>query len=245
MRKETAPCHPFANRLEWPATNRRQTAFLGPYPSYSRGERIADNCIHALGVSAGLVGAVVLAVAATRQDNALLVPGVLLYGLGLIAMLGFSALYNITKPSPRKGLFRRLDHAAIFVMIAGSYTPFALNGLGGAWGHGLLAFVWVVALAGTALKLFVPRRVRRFSTALYLLLGWSGVVALEPLFGNLPVPAIVLLATGGALYSLGVVFHHWQRLPYQNAIWHGLVLAAAGCHYGAILGGVVLAGRVA
>jgi hemolysin III len=231
--------------LEWPATNRRQAALLGPYPSYSRGERIADNCIHALGVSVGLIGAVVLAVAATRQDNALLIPGVLLYGLGLIAMLGFSALYNITRPSPRKALFRRLDHAAIFVMIAGSYTPFALNGLGGAWGHGLLAFVWLVALAGAALKLFAPRRVRRFSTALYLLLGWSGLVALEPLFGALPMPALFLLATGGALYSLGVVFHHWQRLPYQNAIWHGLVLAAAGCHYGAILGGVVLAGGVA
>ncbi len=218
---------------------------MGPFPSYSRGERIADNCVHGIGVSAGLIGAVAIVAAAARQENALLIPGAVAYGLGLIAMLGSSALYNITPPGPLKARFRRLDHAAIFVMIAGSYTPFALNGSAGGWGLGLLAFVWLVALGGAAVKLFAPRRMRRISTAVYLLLGWCGPVALEPLFGALPTAAMVLLASGGLLYSLGILFHHWQRLPYQNAIWHSFVLAAAGCHYGAILGGVVLAGSSA
>ena len=215
---------------------------MGPFPSYSRGERIADNCIHGIGVSAGLIGAVAIVAAAVRQENALLIPGAVAYGLGLIAMLGCSALYNITPPGRLKARFQRFDHAAIFVMIAGSYTPFTLNGMAGGWGLGLLAFVWLVALGGAAVKLFAPRRLRRISTAVYLLLGWCGLVALEPLFGSLPTAAMVLLASGGLLYSLGILFHHWQRLPYQNAVWHGFVLAAAGCHYGAILGGVVLAG---
>ncbi len=218
---------------------------MGPFPSYSRGERIADNCIHGIGVSAGLIGAVIIVVAAAQQDNALLIPGAVAYGLGLIAMLGCSALYNITPPGRRKALYQRLDHAAIFVMIAGSYTPFTLNGMAGGWGPGLLAFVWLVALGGAAVKLFAPRRLRRISTAVYLLLGWCGLVALKPLFGGLPTAAIALLVSGGVLYSLGSLFHHWQRLPYQNAIWHGLVLAAASCHYGAILGGVVLTGAAA
>ena len=158
------------------------------FPSYSRGERVADTCVHVVGVGAGLIGTEVLLVAAAQQqDNFLLILGVLLYGFGLLAMLGVSALYNTTVPSSRKALFRRLDHATIFVMIAGSYTPFALNSLGDARSHGLLVFVWLAALTGTALKLRAPQRLRSgFSTALYLLLGWSGLLVFKPLFGVLP-----------------------------------------------------------
>ncbi len=214
---------------------------MDDFPSYNRAEQIADNCIHVLGVTAGLVGAVILSVIATQQGNHLLTVTILVYGVGLIVMLGASALYNVTKPSPRKALFRRLDHAAIFVMIAGSYTPFALNGLGGMWGHRLMAFVWSVALIGAALKLWAPHLLRSgVSTTLYLLLGWCGIAAFEPLFGALPMSALIFLATGGTLYSFGAAFYHMQRLPFNNAIWHGFVLAAAMCHYGAILSGVVL-----
>lgn len=215
-------------------------AHVEAFPSYSRGEKIADNCIHALGVSGGFVGGVVLVGVAANQGTALLVPGVLVYSLGLIAMLAFSALYNITNPSPLKALYRRFDHAAIFVMIAGSYTPFALITPGYPWGHGLLAFVWLIAITGAVLKLWAPHRLQRVSTALYLLLGWSGLVALQPLVEGLSTAALVLLATGGVIYTVGVAFHHWERLPYQNTIWHGLVIGAAACHYGAILRGVVL-----
>ena len=217
---------------------------MDSFPSYSRSERIADYCVHALGVAAGLIGAVVLIAIAVGQDDTLLVPAVVIYSVGLTAMLGFSALYNIAPSEPRKALFQRLDHAAIFVMIAGSYTPFALNALGGVWGYCLLTFVWLVALNGAILKYFAPHRLAKISTCLYLLLGWSGLAAIGPLVEALSFGAIVLLAVGGGLYSIGAAFHHWERLPFQNAIWHGFVLAAAACHYSAILGGVVLNGGI-
>ena len=166
---------------------------MSPFPSYSRGEVIADNCIHGVGVAAGLIAALVLIAMATGREGALLIVGVALYGAGFLAMLGCSALYNIVPPSPLKALFQRFDHAAIFIMIAGSYTPFTLNRIGGDWGLGLLAFVWSVALAGAAVTLFAPHRLRRISTLLYLLLGWSILAALDSLIAALSKPAIVLL----------------------------------------------------
>jgi hemolysin III len=124
-------------------------------------------------------------------------------------------------------------------MIAGTYTPFSLVVIGGSWGWGLLAFVWTAALAGMALKLLCPHRFERLSILVYLLMGWSILVAIEPLLAGISRTGLVLLVTGGVLYSIGVVFHMWNRLPFQNAIWHGFVLAAAACHYAAIMHEVV------
>ena len=210
------------------------------FPSYSRNERFVDSGIHVLGISLGAIAAAVMAASASQHDHALLVPGIAAYCIGLLAMLIASALYNMAEPSPRKLFLRRLDQAAIFIMIAGSYTPFTLIALGDTWSHALLAAVWLVALIGAALKLLAPGRLERASTALYLLLGWSGLAVLQPLFGTLPTVAFALLVGGGALYSVGVLFHCWKSLPYHKAVWHGFVLAAAACHYGAILFGVVL-----
>lgn len=212
------------------------------HPTYSRAERLADAAVHILGLVFGLAAVVSLAVAAWPSNDVLLYLALALYGLGLLAMLGCSALYNLAGHGHWKPVFRRLDHAAIFVMIAGTYTPFTVVALGGAWGFGLLAFVWSVALAGVALKLFWPERLDRVSVAAYLLLGWSIVVAAGPLIGVLSAPGLVLLLLGGLLYSLGVAFHLWQRLPYQNAIWHAFVLAAAACHFTAVLSEVAIAG---
>jgi hemolysin III len=210
-------------------------------PTYRRGERIADRCVHYAGLVAGLVGAVVLLVAAAERERALTIVSVAIYGVGLLGMIGASALYNLAAPSRRKELLRRLDHAAIFLMIAGTYTPFTLVRMGGAWGHGIAIFVWLVAVTGIALKLLYPRRFERLSILLYLALGWAILVAVRPLFDAVPLPAIVMLGVGGLLYSLGVVFHLWHRLPYHNAIWHGFVLAATGCQWVAVLDGVVRA----
>jgi hemolysin III len=207
---------------------------------YSRPERVADAAIHVLGVACGLAACIALALVALPRGDAALAIGIGLYAGGLISMLGFSALYNMTRAPRWKSMFRRLDHAAIFVMIAGTYTPFALIAIGGAWGIGLLAFVWLVAAAGVALKLVCPRRFERFSLAAYLLLGWCILPLLGPLFAAVSLPGIILLAAGGLLYSLGVVFHVWTRLPYHNAIWHALVLVAAGCHFAAVLREIVL-----
>jgi hemolysin III len=212
-----------------------------PTPSYGRGERIADRCVHYAGLVAGVVGAVVLIVAAAERERALTIVSVAIYGAGLLGMIGASALYNLAAPSRRKELLRRLDHAAIFLMIAGTYTPFTLVRMGGGWGHGIAIFVWLVAVAGIALKLLYPRRLEGLSILLYLALGWAILVGLRPLFDAVPFPAIVMLGIGGLLYSVGVVFHLWQRLPYHNAIWHGFVLSATACQWVAVLEGVVRA----
>lgn len=201
----------------------------------TRAELRADAVVHLLGLGFGLAACITLVVfVALRPD---LPRGLSLgiYGFGLLAMLVCSALYNLTTQARLKALFRRFDHAAIFVMIAGTYTPFSLIVIGGIWGAALLAFVWSVALVGAVLKLRYPLRFEKLSVVAYLLLGWVILAALEPLLSSMSLAALILLVTGGGLYSLGVVFHLWERLPYQNAIWHIFVLAAAACHYAAIL----------
>jgi hemolysin III len=204
-------------------------------PRYSRGERAADAVVHVLGVSAALAAGAALAVTAPRPAGAHVVVALGPYAAGLLAMLGCSALYNMSGEGPRKALLRRLDHAAIFAMIAGTYTPVALLAVGGAWGRGLLAVVWAGAVGGAALKLVAPARFERASIAAYLLLGWAGLAALQPLLAALPPRDVALLVAGGLLYSLGVVVHLSTHLPYHNAIWHALVLAAAACHYAVVL----------
>lgn len=210
-----------------------------PPPAYGRGEQIADRAVHYAGLAAGLVGSVVLIAAAAERQNALTIVSVAIYGVGLLGMIGASALYNFAAPSRRKEWLRRFDHAGIFLMIAGTYTPFALVRMGGSWGLGIVVFVWIAAAAGIALKLLCPRRLERLSILLYLALGWVILVAIGPLFDAVPLPAIALLGAGGLLYSLGVIFHVWHRLPYHNAVWHCFVIGAASCHWLAVLNGVV------
>jgi hemolysin III len=162
------------------------------------------------------------------------------YGVGLMAMLVASTLYNRCPPGPRRAFLRRVDHAAIFVMIAGTYTPFTLLAIGGTLGHGLLVFVWLVALLGIALKLLALDHFDAFAIGAYLALGWVGVLAAGPLIDHLTTRALVLLVTGGVVYSVGVLVYRWRSLPFHRALWHLFVLVAAGCHYVAILTDLVL-----
>ena len=157
------------------------------------------------------------------------------YSAGLLAMLGFSAAYNLSVQKAEGSLLRRLDHAAIFLMIAGTYTPFTVNGLTGTWSVVMTATVWGLAGLGMAIKLFAPlRRSTFYSSLLYLALGWIGLVAIRPFVEALSVPVLILLGLGGLIYSVGVIFHAQRTMPYQNAIWHGFVLAAAACHFAAV-----------
>ncbi len=210
---------------------------------YSRRERLADRLLHRVAIVLAVAGvAGLLALAPAGADLPLRL-SVGLYGAGLVGMLVCSALSNHDPhdTSPRRAFLERLDHAGILFMIAATYTPFMLQGLGGVWGWTLLAFIWSVAITGIVLKLFHPRPMTyRTSIALYLLLGWSVLPALQPLAHALPTPTLVLLVAGGALYSSGVLFYLWTRLPYHMVVWHGFVLAAAGCHYAAVLTGIVL-----
>jgi hemolysin III len=207
---------------------------------YGAGELALDRAIHWLGVGAGAAGAIVLLFVFVRDHGAGGGIPVALYAACLMAMLTCSAAYNLAPPSARREWLRRFDHAAIFMMIAGTYTPFTALRLGGTWSILLTAGVWTPALAGAAFKLAFPRRLESASVALYLALGWIGVIAAGPIFAALDLPTLVLLAAGGLLYTLGTAFHLWRSLPYQNAIWHACVLSAASCHYAAVLHGVAL-----
>ena len=207
-----------------------------PYPRPERrSEWRIDAMVHVVGVALGLAACVALAMVALPGGRSAVIMSLAVYGAGLLGMLGCSALYNIGGDGPRKAFWRRLDHAAIFVMIAGTYTPFLAIAIGGAWGTGLLVFVWTVAAAGVVLKLLHPGWLETLSIAAYLLLGWTILVAIDRLIAAVSLPALILLVGGGILYSIGVLFYRWDRLPYQKAIWHGFVLAAAACHYFAIL----------
>jgi hemolysin III len=206
------------------------------FPQYTLGERVADGTIHAIGIAASIAAMIALLVIGIRADTAVMVAGLTIYGLALVATFGCSAGYHLVTRPRVKEVMRRFDHAAIFLMIAGTYTPFVLLKMNNAWGLGLLAVVWTMAIIGIAIKLFLPRFLDGLSTALYLVQGWAVLAAWEPLRSALPGGVLILLMLGGVLYTIGVVFHLWNRLPYQNAIWHGFVLTAASCHYAAVIG---------
>lgn len=208
--------------------------------AHSRLEITIDGIIHAIGIVAGAAGGgALLAIAMLRGGGAeITVSGI--YLAGLLAMFGCSAAYNMMHWHHRRELLRNLDHSAIFLMIAGSYTPFTVLLLDGGWAVAMTAIVWSVAATGILMRLFLPRVFYYCRLALYLLLGWLGVVAAGPLMGVLDAPTMVLLAIGGIVYTLGVVFHVWTSLPFQNAIWHGFVLTGASLHYAAIVNGVLI-----
>jgi hemolysin III len=154
-------------------------------------------------------------------------------------MFAASAAYNLAREPVLKARLRRLDHAAIFLMIAGSYTPFALSKIGGGAGFALLAAVWSIALFGIVVKLWAPRRGEHLSVALYLSQGWVIVFALGPLIAAVPQQSVVLLLAGGCVYTAGVVFHLLERLPYQNVLWHVFVLGGAILQYFSIYEAII------
>lgn len=199
-------------------------------------ERAADNIVHVVGVMLGLTAVLSLLVAACWHLPLPSTASVVVYGAGLLSMLGFSAAYHMLPVPAWKDRLRRLDHAAIFVKIAGTYTPFAAIKIGGTAGWALLTTVWTVAMLGAAGKLVLASTWDRLAVPLYLLLGWTGVLMVAPLAQSVTNIVLVLLTLGGILYTAGVVFHLWRSLPYQNAIWHVFVLAGTACHFGAVTG---------
>ena len=203
--------------------------------NYDRAELIADGIVHGIGVFSGLIGATVLIVLAAVFASAYSVVTVSVYAAGLLAMLGCSAAYNLWPVSQRKWLLRRFDHSAIYVLIAATYTPIFAQLQDRVFAMSLLAGVWGVAVVGIAMKLFFPGRFDRLSVGLYLAMGWSGIIAYDAGLSSLPRPALWFILAGGLLYSFGVIFHAWQRLRFQNVIWHCFVLLGAACHYTAVL----------
>jgi len=211
-----------------------------PSRPHSRHELLADCIIHILGIAGASIGGATLVALIAARGNWLELGALVIYAFGMVAMFCCSAAYHLARNSPWRAMLRRCDHAAIFVMIAGSYTPFTLLRLDGAWSWGLTGAVWLIAGLGILMKLCRGCDAGYASIAPYLLLGWIGLIAIDPLFQSLGWQTFTLIAAGGVLYSVGVLFHIWESLPFQNAIWHGFVLAAAAVHFAAVVNGVVL-----
>jgi hemolysin III len=216
------------------------TGWWLPRRRFSLAELIADGIVHGVGIVASIaVGAVILALvlAKTAPNEA---PALLIYVGSLVGLLSVSLAYNLWPASPVKSVLARLDQAAIFLFIAGTYTPFLAIMGGSATTVMMMVLVWGASLVGIALKLIVPERFGRLAILLYLGIGWSGVLVFQQLASSLPPVALWLLVAGGVLYSLGIVFHLWDRLKFQNVVWHGFVVVGAMLHLGAILDCMVI-----
>ena len=203
--------------------------------NYDRVELISDGVVHAVGIIFGTIAATVLVVLTTIYATASAIIAVSIYVAGLMTMLVLSATYNLWPVSPTKWVLRRFDHSAIYILIAATYTPFIMELKDSVFAIAVLIGVWCVAIFGIVLKLGWPGRFDRLAVGLYLALGWSGLMLYDAVVAALPNVALWLVLAGGALYSLGVIFHAWQRLRFQNVIWHCFVLLGAACHYTAVL----------
>jgi hemolysin III len=204
------------------------------FPHYDRTELLADQAVHAVGILGALGGVAWLISRIPPQAGAKLTTSILIYGFGLLCMLTASALYNSAQTGRIKARFRRLDHAMIFVMIAASYTPFALIAFPDFSGHLLLGIIWFLAVAGIMLKTFFTPRTNYLSVGLYIAMGWVILGFLPILIASVSGTTLLLLASGGIVYSLGTLIHAWGGVRFHNAIWHIMVLCGAGLQFGAI-----------
>jgi hemolysin III len=218
-------------RLKQLASNSLHAAADAMHWNYDR----ADGIVHVIGVCFGLIAATTLVVLTAIYASALDIVAVSIYVAGLLAMLVLSATYNLWPISRAKWVLRRLDHSAIYVLIAATYTPLIMQVKDSVFAIALLIGVWCVAIFGIVLKLALPGRFDRLAVGLYLAMGWSGMMLYDAVVKVLPTLALGFLIAGGVLYSLGVIFHAWRRLRFQNVIWHCFVLSGAACHYTAVL----------
>ncbi len=197
-------------------------------------EEIANSVTHGLGLLASIAGAVVLVSLSAERGDAWQVASAAVYGATLVALYAASTLYHALKGTGARGVLRIVDHCAIFLLIAGTYTPVTLVGMRGGWGWTLFGIAWVLAAAGIVFKVFAAGRFGALSTAAYISMGWMCIVAAKPMLVLLSPGALALLGAGGLLYTAGTVFYHWERVPYSHAVWHLFVVAGSVCHYLAI-----------
>ena len=206
-----------------------------PARRYTLGEEIAHSVTHGVGVLVAIAGLVVLVVFAALHGNAWHIVACSIFGTTLVLMYTASTLYHAL-PQPRaKRVFRILDHSAIYLVIAGTYTPFTLVSLRGPWGWTLFGLVWAMAIPGIVFKALALGRLRVLSVVFYLAMGWLVVVATKPLLHAVARPGLALLAAGGLAYTVGVIFFAWKRMPYHHMIWHLFVLAGSVLHFFAVL----------
>ncbi len=202
---------------------------------YTIAEEIAHSITHGVGLLLGIAAQVLLIVFAVRFATPIAVVAASIYGSTLVMLYGVSTLYHALPRGRAKRVFEVLDHSAIFLLIAGTYTPYMLVKMPTGWGWSIFGVVWGVAAVGIVLEAVFQGRGRKVQLALYLIMGWMIVVAIEPLLGSLPTGGLVLLGAGGAFYTLGVIFYQWHSLKYHHAVWHLFVLAGSACHVFSVL----------
>lgn len=201
---------------------------------YTVGEEVANAITHAVGVVLSVVALILLVVYASFEGDAWRIVGVSIFGSALILLYMASTLYHALPQPSLKRIMRILDHSAIYVLIAGTYTPFLLGIMRSTWGWVLFGVLWGAAVAGIVFKLFCIGRFDKISTLFYVAMGWAIVVAIKPAVELVPVGGMVLMLIGGLAYMGGVIFYLWDRLPYNHAIWHLFVLAGSATHFAAI-----------
>ena len=204
-------------------------------PRYSFGDELASSVIHGVGIVLSIAGLAMLVAFAVLHGNALTVVACAVFGSSLVLLYTASTLYHSISVAAAKPALRALDHIAIYVLIAGTYTPFTLIALPGAWGWSLFVSVWVLALVGSALELGLLRRYHKLAVLLYVGMGWIGMIAFKPLSEHLQNGGMLLLIGGGVAYTAGVPFYLWRRLPYHHALWHVFVLTGSVLHFLAVL----------
>ncbi|HVK50599.1 MAG TPA: hemolysin III family protein [Pseudoxanthomonas sp.] len=197
-------------------------------------DEIASALTHGLGAVAALAGGAVLITLAAIHGDAWQLGASIVFGITLLLLYTASTLYHAIQHPVAKGRLKVFDHCAIYLLIAGSYTPFTLIGLRGAWGYSLFAAIWTIAIAGVIFKLFYTGRFKLLSTIIYIVMGWLVIIAIKPLLTSLDAWTLGWLLAGGVFYTLGTYFYHRESIRYSHAIWHLFVIAGSVCHYIAV-----------
>jgi len=208
---------------------------LPALPQYSFGEEIANSLTHGAGVVLAIAGLAVLAAFAALHGDVWHIVACSIFGAALIICYTTSTLYHSIRVERVRRVLRALDHSAIFLLIAGTYTPFMLVNLRGPWGWSLFGVIWGLAVAGIVLRLVLKGRLHGLVVALYIAMGWVVVVAVQPMLEHVALGGLALLAGGGIAYTVGVFFYKWRQLPYHHAIWHGFVMLGSALHFFAVL----------
>ena len=208
---------------------------MSQLPRYSKGEEIANSVTHGVGVLVSIAGLVLLIVFSALYGNAWHVVSSSIYGASLLILYLSSTLYHSLQGPRAKSFFRILDHSSIFILIAGTYTPFMLVSLRGPWGWTIFGLIWGLTLVGIFFKVFFINRFSVLSTVIYVLMGWMIVIAINPVIEAVPPGGLILLVSGGLCYTIGLIFYAWKNLKYGHMIWHLFVIAGSVLHYFAVM----------
>lgn len=202
-----------------------------PTHRYTGGEEVANALTHGAGIALSIAALTAMVVESSLHGDATRIVSVSVFGASMVLMYVFSTLYHSVQRPSVKRVFRVFDHLCIYLLIAGTYTPFTLVSIRGGWGWSLFGIIWGLALSGVIFKVFFIGKLRILSVAAYVAMGWLGIIALPPIIATLSSPALFWVSAGGILYTFGVIFYAWRRLPYNHAIWHLFVLAGTTCHF--------------